>query len=132
MPKRRLSKWNQLCLSFQLWSYSGPKRTADVTLVDLLTETLVGTVLRIGDNFGNWCCSNHGNWHCHQGFAGYNAYSITVYSCPSGGSLSGTTCVFPAAYSAAVSYSCPVNTGIATVSGSNCVYPAAYNATANP
>jgi len=26
-------------------------------------------------------------------------------------------------------YSCPVNSGIATVSGSNCVYPAAYNAT---
>lgn len=85
-----------------------------------------------GDNFGNWCCSNHGNWHCHQGFGGYNAYSVTVYSCPSGGSLSGTTCVFPSAYAAAVSYSCPVNTGIATVSGSTCVYPAAYNATANP
>ena len=27
------------------------------------------------------------------------------------------------------SYSCPVNTGVATVSGTTCVYPATYNAT---
>jgi hypothetical protein len=57
--------------------------------------------------------------------------TTTTYSCPSGGTLSGTTCVFPANYSATATttYSCPVNTSIVTLSGTTCVYPANYAAT---
>ena len=55
--------------------------------------------------------------------------TTTTYSCPSGGTLSGTTCVFPANYSATATttYSCPSG---GTLSGTTCVFPANYSATA--
>lgn len=45
----------------------------------------------------------------------YNA--VTTYSCPSGGTLEGTTCVAAASQPANVSFSCPVG----TLSGNQCV-----------
>lgn len=78
-----------------------------------------------GINFGNGNCGNQG-WQ-----SSYSAYyiNVTSYSCPTGGTVSGTTCINVPSYSATANYSCPTNTGIATVSGTNCVYPATYNAT---
>ena len=78
-------------------------------------------------NLGGGNCGNQGWLSC------YGAYyrNVTVYSCPTGGTVSGLTCINVPSYSATANYSCPTNTGVATVSGVNCVYPATYAATAN-
>jgi len=64
--------------------------------------------------FGTGCnCYNSGWQFLGNGSGGcYNPYYIT------------TTCT-------GTNYSCPTNTGVATLSGTTCVYPASYNATAN-
>lgn len=54
------------------------------------------------------------------------AQTCISYTCPSGGTLSGTTCL-----QTCTSYSCPTNTSVVTLSGTTCVYPADYAATAN-
>jgi hypothetical protein len=59
--------------------------------------------------------------YCNHGPA-----TIASYSCPSGGTLSGSTCTITT-----TTYSCPVNTSIVTLSGTTCNYPANYAATAS-
>lgn len=55
-----------------------------------------------GQNFGGGNCGNQGWLSC------YGAYYVNQ-----------------------TTYSCPTNTGIATLSGTTCVYPASYSATLN-
>lgn len=102
----------------------------------------------------SWCsCSGWCDCDCNAGCGPYGGYTdgsgvsycygrpdwsygaspvySTNYSCPTGGTVSGGTCINVPSYAATANYSCPTHTGIATVSSTNCVYPAAYNATEN-
>ena len=79
------------------------------------------------DGVGAGCCSCAG---CpYAGCVGCFGVSCTCYNASWQyiGNVGGS-CYQPY-YITVTVYSCPVNTGIATVSGSTCVYPAAYNAT---
>ena len=71
--------------------------------------------------------------YCQEGTVDYNAgcyTTSTVYDqCPSGGSPSGGYCYYSCTGST-TTYSCPINTGVATLSGTTCVYPSNYAATA--
>lgn len=87
-----------------------------------------------GDNYGGTCATCYGCcaspcagcWY--SGGGGCTCYTPDWQPCGVGAGTYG-------AYYINVNvttYSCPVNSGIATVSGTTCVYPAAYNATFNP
>lgn len=86
-----------------------------------------------GDNYSGSCCvcgsccasPCAGCWY--NGYGGCTCYDTGWNPCGVGASCYSayyinTTC-------SSTSYSCPVNSGIATVSGTTCVYPATYNAT---
>lgn len=85
-----------------------------------------------GDQYGGSCCVCGGC--CASPCAGcwFNGSGCTCYTpdwqpCGTGASCYGayyinTTC-------SSTSYSCPTNSGVATLSGTTCVYPASYNAT---
>lgn len=87
-----------------------------------------------GDNYSGNCCTCGGC--CASPCAGcwYNGSGCTCYTpdwqpCGTGASCYGAYYI-NVPYTN-TTYSCPVNTGIATLSSTTCVYPAAYNATAN-
>lgn len=86
-----------------------------------------------GDNYSGNCCTCGGC--CASPCAGcwYNGSGCTCYTPDWNPCGTGASC-YNAYYITVnvTTYSCPVNTGIATVSGTTCVYPAAYNATWNP
>lgn len=67
-----------------------------------------------GNCYGVSCTCYDANWNPigNSGGGCYQPYYIT------------TTCT-------GTNYSCPTNTGVATLSGTTCVYPASYNATVN-
>jgi type II secretory pathway pseudopilin PulG len=77
-------------------------------------------------------CQNAGyNWQSGACYEYHSTSSSTTYSCPSGGTLSGSTCSTPTSYPAVytsypVTYSCPSG---ATPNGSTCTNSGSFPAT---
>ena len=97
----------------------GGADTSGAVIYDSSTNTFSGTITNItGTNSvygsGNSICDNYG---CIS----YTP-PTTTYSCPSGGTLSGTTCTNTATYQpGTTTYSCPSG---GTLSGTTCTYTA--------
>ena len=103
----------------------GGADTAGYILLDGTTGIFSGTITNItGTNSlygsGNQLCDN----------SGCITYTLPTqsYSCPSGGTLSGSTCTYTATTSTSTSYSCPSG---GTLSGSTCTYTATTSTSSN-